>query len=113
MHLYNEIGVVFHLRQLQPLQEGKRIQTIIKIITNIFFNNAFILLIRLKLLNLVAFNIAIFLNYAYVWLSVARFYTRRFPGGRYNFYNFLFPNLQHPNSENTPYLRLHRLPLTA
>ena len=60
MHLYNEIGVVFHLRQLQPLQEGKRIQTIIKIITNIFFNIAFILLIRLKLLNLVAFNIAIF-----------------------------------------------------
>jgi len=35
MHLYNGIGVVFHLRQLQPLQEGKRIQTIIKIITNI------------------------------------------------------------------------------
>jgi len=41
---------------------------------------------------------------AYVCLSVARFYSRNFPGDRYNFYNFLFPNLQRPNSENTPYL---------
>jgi hypothetical protein len=49
---------------------------------------------------------------AYVCLSVARFYIRRFPVDRYNFYNFLFPNLQHPNSGNTPYLD-HRLPLTA
>ena len=49
---------------------------------------------------------------AYVCLSVTRFYTRRFPGDRYNFYNSLFPNLQHPNSGNIPYLD-HRLPLTA
>jgi hypothetical protein len=49
---------------------------------------------------------------AYVCLSVARFYSRNFPGDRHNFYNFLFPNLQDPNSGNTPYLD-HRLPLTA
>ena len=47
-----------------------------------------------------------------MFVSVARFYIRRFPVDRYNFYNFLFPNLQHPNSGNTPYLD-HRLPLTA
>jgi len=49
---------------------------------------------------------------AYVCLSVARFYSRNFPADRHNFYNFLFPNLQDPNSGNTPYLD-HCLPLTA
>ncbi len=49
---------------------------------------------------------------AYVCLSVTRFYRRNFPVDRYNFYNFLFPNLQDPNSGNTPYLD-RRLPLTA
>jgi hypothetical protein len=49
---------------------------------------------------------------AYVCLSVARFYSHNLPGDRHNFYNFLFPNLQDPNSGNTPYLD-HRLPLTA
>jgi len=49
---------------------------------------------------------------AYVCLSVARFYSRNFPVDHHNFYNFLFPNLQDPNSGNTPYLD-RRLPLTA
>jgi len=48
----------------------------------------------------------------YVCLSVALFYIRKFSVDRYNFYNFLFLNLQDPNSGNTPYLD-HRLPLTA
>jgi len=49
---------------------------------------------------------------AYVCLSVARFYSRNFPGDRHNFYNFLFPSLQDPNNGSTPYLG-HRLPLTV